>query len=85
MFNCYAFNNAGERVIIDLGLPYAEAIQRCEGEAVFLRREFGLTIQRLGDDWYEQPGWLPRIFLTDAEHDVFALENKGKVWLPEHE
>lgn len=85
MYNCYAFTRTHGTVIIDLGLPLHEAIERCEAEAEFLRREFHLDIVRFGDDWYEQPGWLPRICMWEVEHDAFAVKNRRFAWLPQPE
>ena len=81
MWNAYAFTNADERVIIDLGLTYTEAVRRCEAEAQFLRDELCLEVTRFGDDWY-RPGLMPTLFVVEAAHDVFADRNHGLVWLP---
>jgi len=80
-YNCYAFTNAGERVILTLGLSYDEAMARCEYEVRFLADEFHTPLFRHGDTWYEE-GWLPRVTLHAVQHDPFAKTNAGVVWMP---
>lgn len=78
-WNCYAFTRTGERVVIDRGLPEAEARARCADEAAFIQ-QMGDPLFLFGDHWYE-PGFVPRVVLHPAAHDPFRPSMRD-VWLP---
>lgn len=84
--NCYAFDRLGQRVVIDMGLPYHEAMQRCAYEAAFIE-SMGDALTRLGDCWYGA-GMVPRIVAYDVRSDpfqsVYYEERRHKPeWLPD--
>ena len=80
-YNGYAFTRTGERVIIDLGMPYGEAVARCLYEAEFIA-SMGDPLTRCGDTWFDE-GWCPRVALHDVRVDPFRDAVQGIVWLPE--
>ncbi len=87
LFNAYAFTRTHERVVIDMGLPYNEALARCEFEAAFIE-SMGDKLTRFGQfDWYAD-GMVPRVFFVDVHGDPFQSNyyegsNKKLVWLPD--
>ena len=85
MFNVYASARDGTRLIVDLGVPYHEAIRRCEQEAEFLREQFHIYTARFGDSWLDCDGLWPRLDVYPVSCDPFALANAGVAWLPETE
>lgn len=78
-FNAYAFTRTGERVVIDMGLPESEAVQRCALEAAFIQ-SMGDVLFQFGRDWYE-PGFLPRVVMYPVAADPF-LNRPCAIWLP---
>ena len=78
--NCYAFDRLGQRVVIDMGLPHHEAVQRCEYEATFIE-SMGDTLTRFGDTWYAD-GLIPRVVMYQVKFDPFHGNVSRAVWLP---
>lgn len=86
LYNCYAFTRTRQRVIIDMGLPYEEAVWRCEYEAAFIQ-EMGDKLERVGDYWYAN-GSLPRVVMYEVKADPFLSVHYEErlhkpVWLPD--
>jgi hypothetical protein len=82
LFNAYSFTRTHERVIIDMGLPYEDALRKCEFEAAFIE-SMGDKLTRFGDaDWLAD-GMVPRIFFVDTTTDPFRDKIKNVVWLPD--
>jgi hypothetical protein len=78
--NAYAYNRVGERLVIDMGLPYHEAIRRCEIEVAFIE-SMGDKLMRYDNVWLDDC-YVPRIGLFDVRHDPFVDSEELPQWLP---
>lgn len=86
LYNCYAFTRAHERVVIDMGLPYDEALRKCEYEVAFIE-SMGDKLTRFNDNWYAD-GLIPRVVMYDVKADPFTSVHyeeryRKPVWLPD--